>query len=549
MGAGADTIILHSGATLASGALLDGDAGSGSFSAGKIDTLDFAGWSGYVDGAQIANQEQVLLSDSADVTFTGANLSNANAIDGLTLQTGASAIARFASNFTVSGNFTNFGALDLSSRNGTAGTTLNIGGNYLGGGQFVIDVDFATDFSDQLLVAGNVTGTTFVAVNDVSSGSASGNNVVFASVGGTTAAGDFQLAGGPLSIGAYNYDAQLLGNQWVLGTVAAAPGAAMRSIFAAAAVPALNATAALYESTPDILLQSFAATPTYQQRVQQRQWLSYGKTAGSAFQGVWVRSAASWANITPTASSSGASYDSSSLSLQAGADFNLGDWVFGLTGQYGTVDADVSNALGTGSLRGQGFGLGATASWEGTSGSYLDVQAQANRISADLSTASTGVLLNNAEMWAYAASVEAGHRFALGANRHIVPQVQLGWGKLDAGRFVDSQSSVVDLGAPESLIGRLGVAYEVSKAGADGQGRFYAIGNLLHDFSGSRDVDLAGTPLTSRSGATWAEIGLGGAIALGGGASLFAEGSYRAALNGGPSRDAYSLSVGYRASF
>ena len=62
----------------------------------------------------IANQEQVDLSGSADVTFTGAGLANANLTDGLAVQTGASAIARFASSFTIRGNITNLGALDLS---------------------------------------------------------------------------------------------------------------------------------------------------------------------------------------------------------------------------------------------------------------------------------------------------------------------------------------------------------------------------------------------------------------------------------------------------
>ncbi len=539
MGTGADTITLRTGATLASGALLDGDAGAASFTTGQVDTLNFAGWSGFIDGAQIANQEQLNLSGSADVTFTGSSLANANVTDGLTVQTGASAIARFASSFTVSGNMTNMGALDLSSRNGVAGTALTIGGNYAGGGQFVIDVDFAADIADQLLVSGTVSGATFVIVNDVSSGLASGNNVVFATVGGTTSAGNFQLAGGPISAGAYNYDTQLVGSQWVLGAVAA-PGPTPG--------PALNATAALYESTPDILLGAFASAPTYHQRIDQRQWLTHDNAAGTGFQGFWMRSAGDWADITPQQSSSGASYDRDSVTLQAGADFNLGAWVLGVAARYGSVDADITNAMGSGSLSGHGYGIGATATWNGESGSYLDLQGGANWISADLETASTGFLLNNADMRAYSASAEAGHRFALDEDHYLIPQTQLSWGKLDAGRYVDSQSSVVDLGNPDSLIGRVGLAYEVVNAGADGRGSFYAVGNLLHDFSGTRTVDLAGTTLTSKNVGTWAEVGVGGAVSVGRGASFYAEGSYRSALGDG-SLSAYSLNVGFRKAF
>jgi outer membrane autotransporter protein len=402
--------------------------------------------------------------------------------------------------------------------------------------QFVIDVDFATNLADQLLVGGNVSGTTFVVVNDVSTGLASGGNVVFATVGGTTAAGDFQLASGPISAGAYNYDAQLLGAQWILGAVAG-PGP----------TPALNATAALYESAPAILLGAFASAPTFHQRTDQRQWLTGNTSGESVLNGIWLRTVGNWADVTPSLSTSGARYDLRSVSFQTGADFDLGDWVLGVTGQYGTVNADVSNALGTGSLRGQGFGLGATATWVGASGSYFDLQGQANWIKTDLAAASTGVLLNNASMRAYAVSAEAGHRLALDANRHLVPQVQIGWGKLDAGRYTDNQSSAVDLGHPESLIGRLGLAYDAVKA--DGGGRFYAVGNLLHDFSGSHAVDLGGTPLSSKTGGTWAEIGLGGTLALGDGGSLYAEGSYRSALGRGSSRSAYSLNIGYRKTF
>ncbi len=129
-----------------------------------------------------------------------------------------------------------------------------------------------------------------------------------------------------------------------------------------------------------------------------------------------------------------------------------------------------------------------------------------------------------------------------------MPQVQLNWGRLDAGRFVDSQASVVDLGDPDRLVGRVGLAYEVANAGAGGQGSLYAVGKLLPDFSGTRGVDLAGTALTSKAGGTWAEIGLGGSMALGRGASLYAEGSYRTALDRG-SRTAYSVNLGFRKAF
>lgn len=546
MGFGADRITLRPGAALAAGAVLDGDNGAASYAVGQIDVLDFAGWTGTIDGAQIVNQEQVLLSGAADVTFGGSGLSNANLTDGLSVQAGSSAIARFSSNFALNGSFVNLGILDLSSRHGAAGTALSVGGNYAGGGRFVIDVDFASDLSDQLLVSGSVTGTTYVVVNDVSGGAASGNNVAFVTVGGATSAGNFQLAAGPISSGAYNYDARLVGSQWVLGVVTGSTPPPLPG--GLPGVPALNATAALYESAPDILLGAFGDLPNYRQRTGQRLWLNQPAGGGDGFRGFWLRTSGSWHDIAPRTSLSGASYDWNSATVQAGADFNLGDWTLGLTAQYGRLNADVTNPLGVGSLEGDGYGIGANATWTGGSGSYLDMQAQANWISAGFATNTAGTLASDADMSGYALSIEAGHAFALGPNQSLTPQIQLAWGGIDGASFIDQQSSAVDLHDPHRVIGRIGLAYDFATAGADKGSRFYAVGNILHDFSGTRTVDVGGTAVTSGNGGTWAEIGLGGAVEFGAGAGLYAEGAYRTALSGG-SRSAYSLSLGFRKSF
>lgn len=557
MGFGADRITLRSGAVLGAGVTLDGDNGAGSYTAGQIDVLDFADWTGAINGTQIANQEHVLLSGTADVTFGGGPLANANLTDGLSVEMGSGTIARFSSNFVLNGSLLNLGTLDLSSRHGAAGTTLSVGGNYAGGGNFAIDVDFATDVSDQLMVGGSVTGTTYVVVNDVSSGAATGNNVVFVTVGGTTQAGDFELANGPISVGAYNYDAQLAGQQWVLGVVTQPAAFAQMSRFAptafastfafvpTAAVPALNATAALYKSAPDILLGAFTDLPSYRQRMSQRQWTSQ-PNGGEGFRGFWLRTSGSWYDITPRGSLSGASYDWNSATVQAGADFNLGDWTLGLTAQYGHLNADVTNPLGVGSLEGDGYGIGANATWMDGSGSYVDMQAEANWLSADFSTNTAGTLTDGANMKGYALSIEAGHAFAVGKNQSLTPQIQLAWGGLSDSSFTDQQSSAVDLHDPHRLVGRIGLAYDFAGGGTGN--RFYAIGNILHDFSDTRTVDLAGTTLASDNGGTWAEVGLGGAVDLGHGSSLYAEGAYRSALSGG-SRSAYSLSIGFHKTF
>jgi outer membrane autotransporter protein len=162
----------------------------------QVDRLTFSNWSGStpeqrddvqvadIDGWQILNIEEVFLTDDADVTFAdqidaGWGLSNLSGNErGLLLQVDEGSIARFLDDFTVFGNVNNFGALDLSTPNLTAGTTLTITGNYAAASDLFLDVSLndggpdnvpANDavFADQVFIGGNVSGVTHVFVNNI----------------------------------------------------------------------------------------------------------------------------------------------------------------------------------------------------------------------------------------------------------------------------------------------------------------------------------------------------------------------------------------------
>ncbi|WP_412766649.1 autotransporter outer membrane beta-barrel domain-containing protein, partial [Brucella intermedia] len=69
------------------------------------------------------------------------------------------------------------------------------------------------------------------------------------------------------------------------------------------------------------------------------------------------------------------------------------------------------------STRAQGWGLGATATWYGNSGFYVDAQAQANWYDSDLGVdAVNPTLANGNKGFGYALSLEAGQRIAIDQN-------------------------------------------------------------------------------------------------------------------------------------
>jgi fibronectin-binding autotransporter adhesin len=223
--------------------------------------------------------------------------------------------------------------------------------------------------------------------------------------------------------------------------------------------------------------------------------------------------------------------------------------VLGVTGQYGKVSATVSNALGLGTIDAEGFGLGATATWYGNTGTYVDLQAQANWIDSDIASSAAGALVKDHRTKAYALSAEVGRRLALSDTSALVPQAQVTVGSVDGGSFTDSASNAVDLGNNDRVVGRIGLAYEFAsqKAAGGNQTKAYVIGNILHDFSGNNSVNVSGASLSSRAAEkTWGEVGLGGAYAIDANKTLYGEALYRAALGGGSSNNGLAATVGLR---
>ncbi|MEM1047788.1 MAG: autotransporter outer membrane beta-barrel domain-containing protein [Pseudomonadota bacterium] len=422
MGAGSDQVTVGSGANLGTSGLglgagrgvqLDGDAGAGSFIAGDLDSLVFDSWTGSIDGAQIVNFEQVSVTGGATVTFTdivapGTGLANENTTDGLAFRVGNGSTAAFAQSFTINGNVSNFGTLDLSAANSGLGTVLTITGNYVAASGLRIDA-FLNDggttnrqpadsaLADQLIVTGTIGGQTQVFVNNTGGPGAStdrnGNDAVDANEGLVIV----QMGGTPDSEGADD-GVIALSNNFVLGAAdnTATNGSGRENVIAGAfaydiyaidpsvsqngtwdwvlASIGLAPTVALYETFPRSM-EALNGLPTLRQRVGDRFWqeplnpaifnYTYCTDAGSCPVGVeqrgdyaarsdtdpaplqnaiWLRIEGAHKQVDPDFSTTGVEYDINRWQLRSGVDGVV------LQRPGGRLVAGVNLSYGTSSL-------------------------------------------------------------------------------------------------------------------------------------------------------------------------------------------------------
>lgn len=568
---------------------------------GFVDVLTLGNLSATLTGANLVNWESVVIDDATvafadDLLATGSggglglSLVNGAILDARTtfaltgdLSVGAGSIVSApgggAGVYSVSGDVTNAGLIAFD--DGAAGDVLTVAGNYTGsGGTLRFDTALGANASptDLLHVMGNASGTTALVFQNVGgAGAATTQGIRVVQVDGTSTATAFSLGNAaPLQAGAYVYTlafgdpANGADQSWYLRAATVPSGGGGGSGGGGSGSgsgsggsggggsPVIGSIGALYELAPSVLMGGFADLPTLEERIGHGTGWSMGGTAqpGPGSRG-WVRITDSRTTATPEVSASGGHYEAHTSSLQAGMDLAAfetagGMWTFGATLQAGHVSADIANPIGRASLSGESHGIGATATWYGDSGTYVDLQARYDRIRADFAEATVGQLATDIALDQTTLSAEVGHRFALDGHRTLVPQAQLTWAHLSGDAFTDRQSSVVALGGNERLVGRLGLAYEVAFDGA-GAGRggrtfekLYLIGNIEHDFSAETSVTVGGAALGAQSAATWGEVGLGGTVSWGENATLYGEGLYRQALDEAGGNDGLAVTAGLR---
>jgi outer membrane autotransporter protein len=549
MGAGSDTLILRDTATLGAGITLDGDAGAESGIAGQIDRLEFAGWTGSFDAVQALNWESVVLSENAVVTFAEGSAAGTAAGD-LTVEIGADATARLAGDFTLDGALANGGLLDLSTAAPSVGTQLRVTGDYSAASDLLIDADLSsgggTDntvegdaaFTDQILIGGNVTGTTTVTVNNTGDGLAltdlDGNGQVdanegllFAQAQGDAAADSFVLAA-PIIDGAF------MAEVYSFGPDASVSGA--WDYVLAVTGEVFSPAAPGYESLPYTLM-GFAKARSLASRQGGQQWLVGGARAGgngspetaggggaldpglalAPRRGIWIAAEGSRWDVTPQQSTTGLDFDLDLWRIRAGFE------TIAMEAASGTMTVGLNFFAGNGTLHSHAedgstststdaYGGGLTLTWYGDDGLYADGQLSFVSSDSDISSGTLGTVATGVGGSATVLSVELGKRFGLQSGWTVIPQGQLSWASMSFDSFTGSSGETVTPEDWNSLLLRLGAAAERRwQVESGGQASFYGLANVNHEFNADTTVDVSGTKLTSKLPDWTAELGIGGA--------------------------------------
>ncbi len=455
---------------------------------------------------------------------------------------------------------------------------LTVVGGYEGrGGTLRIDAVLGGDDSetDRLLVRGAASGSTLVEVaNRGGLGAQTSNGILVVDVEGasdgvfTLAKGDFRLGGeNALTAGAYAYvlrqDVQ--GGDWKLRSSvsgeAGPPAPADPSRPAGDPGPPVDPAqpqvtlyqpgVPIYEVYPQAL-QAMNGLTTMRQRIGARQW-SGGEPAA-----VWGRVEGRHLKAEPEVSTSQAKLKTDYWKVQFGIDHILADeladgrLVGALTAHYAEAESAVASPHGGGRVEGAAYGLGATLTWMGQSGAYVDAQAQTSWYETDLRSNILGDRIEDTDANGYAFSIEAGQPLAAGSVFTLIPQAQVTYAKVEFDTFVDPLGACVSADQGDSLLGRLGLSFDRDWKGAaaGGRGRIYGVANLTHEFLDGSRVDVSGALISNRAERTWGGLAAGASYAWGAGRyQVYGEGSIATSLSHfGDSYTAYG-SAGVRMSF
>ncbi|WP_197431088.1 autotransporter outer membrane beta-barrel domain-containing protein [Aliiruegeria sabulilitoris] len=534
------------------------------------DMLVFDGWTGQLD-ASILNFEQISLVNGTNMVFdpaTSDTFTTPDGVDGLLFAIETGSTAQFLDSMTIEGDVLNQGTIDLSTANGTVGTRLTVSGDYEAASDLVIDADLSsgggTDnslegdaaYTDQIVIAGNASGTTAVTVNNTGSGLAStdinanettenNEGLLFAQVQGGTAASDsFTLAGGAVVEGPFQLD-----------VVAFDPSSSSSGNWDyVLAITGYSTSATAYESL-HVAGLTLAEPGTLRDRYHRRQFLlggndvpsqstnrpwQFGADPADGKTGVWMLLDGSWEEFRPANSSTNTKYDVDSWKLQFGVDTLLashesGDLFGGIALHKGGVSLDAKSDAGSASNNTDSYGVSVMLTWLGLNGFYVDGQAILHRFESDLSAAGFGTVASGVKGSGHTFSLEFGKRFEDVRGWDLIPQVQFSHTDVDFESFDGPSGEKVDPGDASSFATRIGLAAEREwQLSNTREASFYGLANVVHESFTESGVDVDGFDLLSDVPEWTGEIGLGGSLTWDDGmGTVFAEVTATEALSDG----------------
>ncbi|WP_342250184.1 autotransporter outer membrane beta-barrel domain-containing protein [Sphingomonas sp. OTU376] len=414
--------------------------------------------------------------------------------------------------------------------------TLTLTGNYTGAnGTLEIEAELGGDGAraDRLVVGGATAGTTLVKVTNVGgTGAPTIEGIKIVDVAGAsngvfTLDGDYVFEGAPALIaGAYGYRLYKNGvstptdGDWYLRSSLLSP-------VAPPATPLYQPGVPVYEAYGQTLA-TLNTIGTMQERVGNRRW-----SAGSdGISGIWGRmeSARSRPNAVQSTSLSDVNVDSWTVEL--GADQVVSTrsdgatLVVGLLGGYGEARANIASPFGNGSIKTQGYSVGATLSWFGPQGFYVDGRAQFTWFDSKLKSTILGKLADSNNGTGQAYSVEVGKRSPLSGSLSVTPQIQMAYSTVGFDRFTDPNGATISSRLGDSLKTRWGISLDRQ----DDRSHIYGVVNLSYEWLDGTVTEVSGTPIARSNERLWSELGLGGSVAVGR-VTLFSELSANTAIH------------------
>lgn len=391
-------------------------------------------------------------------------------------------------------------------------------GNYIGaGGRLEIEAELGGDASpsDRLVVTGATSGSTLVTViNRGGQGAQTVEGIKIIDVAGPSNGdfvldGDYLFEGDPAIIaGAYGY--RLFKNglsdpndgDWYLRSALTDPEPP----------PLYQPGSPIYEAYPQALA-AMNSVPTLQQRVGDRAW----SNGAPKEEGVWGRLEGFAWRPNAVVSTTGADLSVDRWRLQFGVDKTLseqedgGRLVGGVTAHHGGGDSSIRSIYGDGSIETQTFGLGATLTWYGAQGAYVDGQASFSWFDSDIRSDVLGRLAIGNDGFGQAYSLEAGVRRPLNDTLTLTPQFQMIYSRVGFDRFTDPAAAEISDEKGDSFKTRLGLSIDHrDDAGPEGRVHLYGIADVTYEWLDGTRVDVSQTALDHRDNRFWVNVGVGG---------------------------------------
>ncbi|MDN4356571.1 autotransporter outer membrane beta-barrel domain-containing protein [Citrobacter portucalensis] len=435
------------------------------------------------------------------------------------------------SQFIVNGNVTNQGVIRSSST--TPGNALIINGDYTGnGGQLSLNASLGDDNSptDQLIVSGNVNGSTTLYINNVDGvGAYTDQGIEIVDVGGVSSDNAFYL-GNQIQIGLYEYRLYEDNESWYLRSKAETPDNPDDDVTpvdpddGGSDVTPVDPDDGGRDVTPvdpddggsdvtpvdpdDGSSDVTPSNPQYRADIGAylgNQWLARSLQMQTLFdrEGSQYRSAEGsvWARMkggkTDTSAVNGnIGMDSDYTQFQLGSD--IATWrddqqsiTFGLMASYldGSTDstgnrgADGSQFTATGDI--DGYNLGAYATWFSDArqhrGWYVDTWYQYGFYNNSVENGNVGS--THYDSLAHAISLESGYRYDINMSSantvSLTPQAQVIWQRYQADS-VETNGTHIDGQNGDSWTTRLGLRIDSQLSFDDATVRPFAEINWLH---------------------------------------------------------------------